>query len=223
MNRNDVDQYPIPSQSHQPPRVPLRNPHPIRTLYDSGFLGTFGSSVKRSFSLLSPAESGRYVISGDSHIFTQGHSPSPEDGWYILETKISIFTEPYSRDWAGTRKRRITESSPLFSVEHYLHVVIRCEYDLADSGETILERLHFSLPMSHVNVPEATIPSRNTMENRCEDVRKNLPYTQTLPAYSQLFHSNGERKLDSSTPLPLYEPPSASSSSEFALDQQRTL
>jgi len=92
-----------------------------------------------------------------------------------------------------------------------MHIVIHCEYDLADSGETILERLRFSLPMRHVNVPEVTIPSRNAMESRCDDVQKNLPYMQTLPAYSQLFHSNGERKLDYSIPLPLYEPSSAPS------------
>lgn len=223
LSRDDVDQYPIPPQSHQPPRVPLRNPHPIHTLYDTGFLGTFGPSAKRSFSILAPTESGRYIISGDGHIFTLGCSSSPEDNWYSLETKIPILTEPCLRDWAGTRKRRITESSPLFSVEHYMHVVICCEYDLADAGETILERLHFSLPMRHVNVPEVTIPSGNTMENQCEDVRKNSPYTQTLPAYSQLFHSNGEQKLDYSIPLPLYEPPSASSSSGFASDNERTL
>ncbi|KAH0830669.1 hypothetical protein J3R83DRAFT_2124 [Lanmaoa asiatica] len=212
-SRVDVNQHPIPPQSHQPPRVPLRNPHPIHTLYDSGFLGTFRSSVKRSFSILAPTESGRYIISGDGHIFTLGHNLSPEDSWYTLETNIPIFTEPYVRDWAGSRKRRITEGSPLFSVEHYMHVVICCEYNFADSEETISERLHFSLPMRHVNVPEVTIPPRNVMENQCEDARKILPCMQTPPAYSQLFHSNGERKLDYSIPLPLYEPPSPSSSS----------
>ena len=221
LSRDHVDQYPIPSQAHQPSRVPLRNPHPIHTLYNTGLLGTFGASVKRSFSILAPTESGRYVISGDGHIFNLGHSPSSKDNWYILETKIPIFTEPYLRDWAGSRKRRITESSPLFSVEHYMHVVIRCEYDLAD--ETTLERLQFSLPMRHVNVPELRIPLRNAMGNQCEDIGNFLPYTQTLPAYSQLFHSNGERKLDYSIPLPLYEPASASSSSEFTSDQHRTL
>lgn len=218
MSREDFDQYPVPSQTCQPPHVPLRNPHPVHTLYDCGFLGTFESSVKRSFSILAPTESGRYIISGGGHIFNLGHSPSSEDNWYILETKIPIFTEPHFRDWAGTRKRRITESSPLFSVEHYMHVVIHCEYDLAD--ETILERLHFSLPMRHVNV---SAPSRNAMETPCEDAQKNSPYTQTLPAYSQLFHFNGEQKLDDLIPLPLYEPPSASSSFKFTSDQHRTL
>lgn len=224
MNRDDVDQYPIPPQNHQPPRIPLRNPHPIHALYNADFLGTFGSSRKRSFSILPPTESGRYIISGDGYIFTLGHNTSPEDNWYTLETKIPIFTEPHMCDWAGTQKRRITESSPLFSVEHHMHVVICCEYKPADSGEAILEeRLHFSLPVKHVNVPEVAIPSRTAPENRCEDVRKNVPHKQTLPAYSQLFHSNGERKVDYSIPLPLYEPPSACSSSGIASDQQRTL
>lgn len=221
LSRGDIDQYPIPPQTHQPPRVPLRNSHPIHTLYDTGLLGTFGSSVKRSFSILSPTESGRYIISGGGRIFDLGHIPSSEDNWYILETKVPILTEPYVRDWAGPRRRRITERGPLFSVEHHMHVVISCEYDLAD--ETILERLHFSLPMSHVNVPEVRIPLRDAMESPCDDVGKTVPYTQTLPAYSQLFHSNGERKLDYSIPLPLYEPPSGASTAELRSDQHRTL
>lgn len=198
----------------------MRNPHPIHTLYDAAFLGTFGSSVKRSFSILAPTESGRYVISGDGHIFAQ--SPSSEDSWYVLETKIPIFGVPYLRDWAGTRKRRITESSPLFSVEHYMHVVICCEYDLADSAESILERLHFSLPMRHVNVPEIAVAPRNAVGDQCEDVRKTLPCMRSPPAYSRLFHSNGEQKLDYLIPLPLYEPPSASSAFGLETDQ-RTL
>lgn len=213
MSRDDLDQYPISPQTLQPPRVPLRNPHPIRTLYDTGFLGTFRSRVKRSFSLLAPNESGRYIISGDGHIFDLDATPSSEDNWYILETNLPLCTEPHSHDWAGSQTRRITENSPLFSVEHYLHVVICCEFDL---DETILERLHFSLPMRHVNVPVG-----HTAENQCEDMRKNVICTPILPAYSQLFHPNGEQKLDCSIPLPLYEPPS-SSSSDFMSDH-RTL
>ncbi|KAG9318588.1 Brix domain-containing protein [Chiua virens] len=221
----DINQYPIPPYRCQPPRVPLRNSHPIRALYDTGFLGTFKSSVQRSFSILSATESGKYIISGDGRIFTHRNDRSLEASWYILETKIPILTESYVRDWAGTQKRRITESSPLFSVEHHLRVVINCEYGHANRGEpSISERLHFSLPMRHVNVPEVEIDSRHAMEHNHGDVRKNLPYTQTLPAYSQLFNSNGERKVDDSTPLPIYEPPRASPSPESPpLNQQRTL
>jgi hypothetical protein len=31
-----------------------------------------------------------------------------------------------------------------------------------------------------------------------------LPYVHSLPAYSQLFDFNGERKIDYSVPLPVY-------------------
>lgn len=33
---------------------------------------------------------------------------------------------------------------------------------------------------------------------------RSSPYAQNLPAYSQLFYSNGDRKIDYSIPLPLY-------------------
>ena len=214
--------------AQQPPSVPLRNAHSVHTLYDIGLLMTPNpskSSSTRSFSLLEPSNSGRYIISGDGRIFAHD-SPeddtttrSPSENWYVLETSVPLAQEPHQLDWAGPRNRRISENSPLFSVRHMMHISLRCAYEHL-GGEVAYERLHFSLPMRHVQVPATVTPPSphrsQTIEGAME-LQKSAPYGQSLPAYSQLFHSNGERKIDYSIPLPLYEPPPSASSSSFNL------
>ncbi|KAF9227804.1 hypothetical protein BS17DRAFT_774347 [Gyrodon lividus] len=229
-SRDHLHRYPIPSQMHQPPSVVLRNPHPVHRLCDTGILMTSEpskASLNRAFSLLPPSESGRYIISGDGRVFTHRTSTAPDENWYILEAKVPIAQEPHLGDWAGAQQRRITESSPLFSVRHYMHVAIRYEYELPDSEETVYQRLHFSLPLKHVYVREVVTPSEDAAERRPPvDLQRSCPYAQTLPAYSQLFHTNGERKIDYSIPLPVYEPPPSSASSltsDRDEHQQKTL
>ncbi|KAG2158509.1 uncharacterized protein EDB93DRAFT_674603 [Suillus bovinus] len=224
-----VARFVVPPRTQQPPSFPLRNAHPVHTLYDVGFLMTpypSKTTSTRSFSLFDPSNSGKYIISGDGRVFMHD-SPegdvtphSPSENWYVLEANIPLAPDPHQLDWAGIRSRRISENTPLFSVCHAMHIALRCVYKQPD-GEVVSERLHFSLPMQHVRVAvPLIIPSptdRTTVDTT--ELQKSALYSQSLPAYSQLFHSNGERKIDYSTPLPLYEPPSsASSSSSFTLD-----
>lgn len=221
----------VPPSLQQPPSAPLRDAHPVHTLYDVGLLGTLDSSQSsstRSFSLLDPSNSGKYVISGGGRVFVHD-SPvgdeacSPSENWYVLEVGVPLAREPHELDWAGPRTRHISEDSPLFTVHHVMHVALQCAYEHPD-GEIVYERLHFSLPMRHVRVHGAVVSSAvdstQTLEGVMEQ-KKSSPYGQSLPAYSQLFHSNGERKIDHSIPLPLYEPPPSVSSSlfDFATDQ----
>lgn len=220
----------VPPRTQQPPSFPLRNAHSVHTLYEVGLLMTpcpSKSTSTRSFSLLDPSNSGKYIISGDGRVFMHNSSEGdattrpPSENWYVLEANIPLAPEPHQLDWAGPRSRRISENSPLFSVCHMMHIALRCVYEQPDGG-VVSERLHFSLPMQHVRVPIPQInPSAGdrTIVDAME-LQKSVPYSQGLPAYSQLFYSNGERKIDYSTPLPLYEPPpSASSSSSFTLDR----
>ncbi|KAG1754364.1 hypothetical protein EDB19DRAFT_1892378 [Suillus lakei] len=216
----------VPPRAQQPPSFPLRNAHSVHTLYDVGLLMTphpSKSTSTRSFSLLDPSNSGKYIISGDGRVFVhdspEGNaSPSPSENWYVLEANVPLAPEPHQLDWAGPRSRRISENSPLFSVSHMMHIALRCVYEQPD-GKVVCERLHFSLPMQHVRVatPLPSSAANHTIEDAME-LQKSAPYNQSLPAYSQLFYSNGERKIDYSTPLPLYEPLSASSSPSFTLD-----
>lgn len=224
-----VARFMVPPKTQQPPSFPLRNAHPVHTLYEVGLLVTSYSSKStstRSFSLFDPSNSEKYVISGDGRVFVH-ESPegdatarSPSENWYVLEANIPLAPEPHQLDWAGLRSRRISENSPLFSVCHMMHIALRCVYEQPD-GEPVCERLHFSLPMQHVRVgvPQINPSAPDRTNASAMELQKSAPYSQSLPAYSQLFYSNGERKIDYSTPLPLYEPPpSASSSSSFTLD-----
>lgn len=49
-------------------------------------------------------------------------------------------------------------------------------------------------------------------------LNRSSPYVPNLPAYSQLFDSNGDRKIDYSVPLPLYTPQLPPSTSHLQLD-----
>ncbi|OAX41716.1 hypothetical protein K503DRAFT_645355, partial [Rhizopogon vinicolor AM-OR11-026] len=215
ISRESVARFLVPPTSQQPPSVPLRSAHPVHTLYDIGLLTTQNpsrSSSTRSFSLLDPSNSGKYVISGDGRVFLYAPvgdaARSPSENWYVLEASVPLAREPHELDWAGPRTRHISEDSPLFTVHHMMHIALQCAYEYPD-GEVVCERLHFSLPMRHVRVPTPIASSATdfsqTLENAMEH-QKSAPYGQSLPAYSQLFHSNGERKIDYSIPLPLYEP-----------------
>ncbi|KAG1891406.1 hypothetical protein F4604DRAFT_1611708 [Suillus subluteus] len=224
-----VARFMVPPRTQQPPSLPLRNAHPVHTLYEVGLLMTPNpskSTSTRSFSLFDPSNSGKYIISGDGRVFVhdppKGNvtTPSPSENWYVLEANLPLAPEPHQLDWAGLRSRRISENSPLFSVCHLMHIALRCVYEQPDS-EVVCERLHFSLPMQHVRVavPQSNPSAADRTIVGAKELQKSVPYSHSLPAYSQLFYSNGERKIDYSTPLPLYEPPpSASSSSSFTLD-----
>ncbi|KAI6109702.1 hypothetical protein F5141DRAFT_1277001 [Pisolithus sp. B1] len=179
--------FPIPSQRHQPPNEPLRSHHPVHTLCSVDAFQTAQSprsSVGRSFSLLPENSSGRYVIGGDGRIFTNINDP-----WF--STRV-----PYAVDWAGPCVRRMTESSPLFSVRHTLSVSIQCAYDLPEKEPVCLLS------------PRPPSAGYHISDTSSGETQLETSFAQSLPAYSQLFHQNGERKIDFSIPLPLYRPPS---------------
>lgn len=111
--------------------------------------------------------------------------------------------------------------SPLFLVNHRFYVNLTCSYDLMEGPkpETVTEVLRFHVPLRLVVTPPDALESTRTPSP--ESVRSVLsggsdeallspttPLTSTLPAYSQLFHANGDRKIDYSIPLPLYTPKS---------------
>lgn len=216
-NEEYANGFPIPSQRHQPPNEPLRNHHPVHTLCAVDAFQTSQpprSSVARTFSLLAENNSGRYVIGGDGRIFANTSDPVTSLEWYILDIDVPIATEPSEVDWAGPRMRRMTESSPLFSVRHTLSVSIQCAYDLAEQAP-LHRQLHFSLPLQQVHLSEPPRPPSSTAchvsGTSSGETRLETSFGQSLPAYSQLFHPNGERKIDFSTPLPLYTPPTSQS------------
>lgn len=234
-------QFPILPASLQPPNKPLLNPHPVSTLYELGLYfppADHNGVASRSFSLLPPEESGYYALSGDHYVFANDAEPTANPTWYTMETRVPFAQArpPKENEWAGAPRIRASGQSPLFSVRHELHVALTCTYDLPES-EKATERLHFSFPLSFVHMtptpplpsPSPQLPSlthsasssvsSSTASLVSDMLPPSAPYAQCLPAYSQLFDSNGDRKIDYSIPLPLYTPPSpASSSSGLGLD-----
>ncbi|KAI0080555.1 hypothetical protein K474DRAFT_1704623 [Panus rudis PR-1116 ss-1] len=139
-------------------------------------------------------------------------------------------------DWKSRRTLRQSGQGPLFGVQHKLHMSLRCTYDLDECDETgaprrATERLTFHIPIRFVRIaptapllPRLTTPAPSgrytpslteesgPSSSRCSSATSSmfpvpsLPYANTLPAYSQLFDSNGDRKIDYSIPLPVYTP-----------------
>ncbi|KAI0950093.1 hypothetical protein AcW1_006085 [Taiwanofungus camphoratus] len=201
----------------------------------------------RAFSLLPGGASGRYSLAGDGYVFAED-ADSNHATWYSIRTYAPfVHVASNSHGAPEARKYRLRESgqSPLLSVNHRLYVALTCTYDLTDGDnpERATERLQFHIPLRFARVlldsplvsrpvtpsPSPPLSARSsssslssldarTLPLGCGSPLASLPYAQALPAYSQLFDLNGERKIDYSIPLPAYTPrapcsfPSSSSS-----------
>ncbi|RDX40274.1 hypothetical protein OH76DRAFT_1366482 [Lentinus brumalis] len=127
-------------------------------------------------------------------------------------------------------KLRPTELGPILSVVHSLDIALTCTYDMPDDESDgsvpnrVLDELKLTIPLSFVRVPRSgpNQPVAESFTADCESplsrsgpagsvrlrpelIQPRQPYVQTLPAYNQLYHKNGNRKEDP-TPLPLYAP-----------------
>jgi hypothetical protein len=175
-----------------------------------------------------PSYYNRYVLSGDTYIFSQDGDLEAKPTWYTMETVIPFSNVGYGDGddfrWAGEGRLRPSGNTPLFGVQHTLHVALTCSYDVPGGFDAAVEKLHFSLPLRFVEMkptppPPSRTPSRASMASASSSTPSfaqdlvNSPYPQILPAYSQLFDSNGDRKIDYSIPLPVYEPRSPAPSS----------
>ncbi|EIW84908.1 hypothetical protein CONPUDRAFT_97342 [Coniophora puteana RWD-64-598 SS2] len=239
MPRNEIEaaKWPVPPCSYQPPYLPLRQTHSLASFFDAGLVITpahFRSTVTRTFSLLPLDQSGLFNVGGNTHVFVRHPSSLPEsdpEDWYVLDMHIPILQEPYQSDWAGLRGARPSEDTPLFTVQHLLHLALRVQY--TDSyGIVAAERLQFSVPLNFVRATPLHIDPRiqtlippllppvvahvgaglEQLVGVGMGMNKGAAYTNRLPPYSQLFHPNGEEKINWSMQLPLYEPPASSPS-----------
>lgn len=181
------------------------------------------AAIERSFSLLPKGDSGAYQLAGDGYIFVTDGDPQPEGdssrpSWYAIDPTVKVSSrgsmardkgEPL-RGWAGDCIFRETGLSPLFTVRHEVRVTLSCTYDVeGDPLNRVSARLRFTVPIlfSHVSkrppVPELThtLPSRSTSSCSVSTTSSmSSYYARTLPAYSQLFEPNGDRKIDYSLP-----------------------
>jgi hypothetical protein len=152
---------------------------------------------------------------------------------------------PKREQWGCAALLRASARTPLLDVSHSMQVSLSCKYDLVDSRVSMsaraTERLEFTLPLRFVELSPAVPPPSPSLSASStsssdslsgDEIAHNRPCPSTVPAassacryspvptlppYSHLFESDGERKIDWESPLPLYEPPSSSSLSETSL------
>lgn len=164
--------------------------------------------------------SGTYQLAGDGYIFADESATSNQSTWYMIDTTV-----PFTRMQSRSHQLQVSSRSPLFSVRHKLRVAITCTYDIPHTTDRATERLHFSIPLCFVRIaptsaylntlsPPSFINSDLSASPSTEMLTRSSPYAPNLPAYSQLFDSNGDRKIDYSVPLPLYTPQLSSSSTD---------
>ncbi|KAJ6597119.1 hypothetical protein DFH09DRAFT_112536 [Mycena vulgaris] len=219
-----ASQYPVPSLKYQPPNSPLFYSHHISDMYSLGLYiapSSTANSVVCSTSLLPPGEPGVYHLSGDTRIFADD-AVKDAATWYTLETSIpfvqSLPSLPDDGDeWEGALKVRPSAAGPLYDISHSLKLTVHCTYDIPDSDELASSDLIFSVPLMFGRIAPP-LPPRDILPALFHSMRLPdgaypplpplLPYGANLPAYSQLFDSQGNRKMDE-TPLPLYTPRSS--------------
>ncbi|KAF9260669.1 hypothetical protein L218DRAFT_962250 [Marasmius fiardii PR-910] len=211
--------YSLPTE--QPPALPLRRPHRLGYVYESLSITPShgGGEQARTFSLLSPASNGQYQAEGPNYIFADTEIESTS--WFTLQCAVPLSSPDASHVdstsyWAGNSVRRPTSVSPLLSIRHQVSIRLTFGYDCPDLEGTAWEAFAFNVPVRFERIaqklPKPTITSSISLfassvtgeaiqqeETSCPPV---------LPAYSELFYANGDRKLDP-TPLPLYSPPGA--------------
>ena len=225
-------QYPLPVKEMQPPNLPLLDPHPLSFIDDAGFFGRSAESVCRTFSILPSPSSGTYKLPENNYVFANDATPEEVATWYTLEALVP-FTQcsPDNADaecseWLGSPNLYPSLNSPLYSVHHNASITLMCTFDLP-SGEVAYTQLKFTVPITFANVAPTLPPVRiwtpppahssSSADGAALSPTSSLPHPSdaspdpipVLPAYSQLYDFNGERKIDYSTPLPLYSPRSS--------------
>ncbi|TDL25017.1 hypothetical protein BD410DRAFT_73598 [Rickenella mellea] len=235
--------FPLPPALSQPPVKELRNAHEMKALYEMCLIGPARpfQTTRHTFSIVPSDHSGHYTLANGGLNFVTDDTPEVNARtWLKMDVNIPIeHVQPgVDRDWEAKHGRvkahRATEVGPLLSVRHEMQVVLACAYDRAEESlEPLTEHLTFVLPLHFVAVPPTLptpahsrapsaaslrCPPSPTPSSSCSSASHAmppvLPYAVLLPAYSQLFHPNGDRKIDYSVPLPVYTPKGSTPSIE---------
>lgn len=193
----------------QPPNLPLHDSHAMNYIYPEFFSGSLSETSTRSFSVLAGVENGRFALGMNNYIF-QDDRKEVVPTWYTINVSLPLdntgttnFDTDGTFSWSDFVGLRASTCEPLFNVHHELAISLAIQYDL-ETGEAVKEKLSFKVPLTFANVaPQSPSPSGASIFQN--DATASRPM---LPAYSQLYHRNGERKIDYSVPLPLYTPKS---------------
>jgi hypothetical protein len=213
-----LEAYPVPPRNRQPPIEPLLAPHPVNNVYEYGLATSPANpleSTSRAISLLPPGESGRHQFGKENYAFADDDMPKDNPDWYTVEIALPFVSQMTTADtgswWDEAFELFPTVWTPLFHITHEITLSVTLSYDNEDDGKRFYDRLTMRVPITMVHTLPPT-PSLTESEHTLPVLLNAaaLKNSYALPAYSQLYDEEGERKIDYSIPLPLYEPPKAS-------------
>jgi hypothetical protein len=127
-------------------------------------------------------------------------------------------TEVKRYGWTSSRRLRPTAETPHFSVRHGLCLALHCTWD--NEGTEVKETLRLMVPLSfvhacrsptHPSSPQqlaallstTTLSSVPSFEHLPSPSQPYADCKPVLPPYCQLYHSNGDRRINYD--LPQYE------------------
>jgi hypothetical protein len=191
---NFTNVFPVPPDSEQPPYVQLLNPHPWHSLYALGLV------VRQEAPVVWTRRT--HLVSKDRVRFKPSLGGlALNDDWAKMDTSVSI--DPTTRKShpkpKGARQLVPTVYTPYMRVRHEIRVGLNLTYippAAAADRTPIRQMAHATAPLSFTATslwsPFGT-SSESSSPTSSQSVTSSAPY---LPAYSQLFHDNGERRED---------------------------
>ncbi|KAI0374665.1 hypothetical protein BV20DRAFT_1032769 [Pilatotrama ljubarskyi] len=230
MSSKYAAKWPVPPELEQPPKKPLRSRRGDVREYECGLLlsAPSHSTCKPTYSILPREFPDHFDLQGsdkpggafddaafdDPNTWIQMRLDVPFRDVFVDEKYLEHFEE------LPVPKLRPTECGPMLTVLHNLDIALHCTYDTSESGdagaEPAADELRLTLPLNFVRVPngDAHLPivelmsssrsiSPTSIAESATFPPPSLPYAQALPAYNQLYYSNGTLREDP-TPLPRY-------------------
>ncbi|CAE6500537.1 unnamed protein product [Rhizoctonia solani] len=189
-----VNSFPVPSPLEQPPHMPLLSPHPWQSLYALGLVVQHDYAVNWS--------KRTHLVSGNRVRFKPALGGLElNDDWAKMDTSVSI--DPTTRKShparKGDRLLQATVFIPHMRIKHELRVGFNLTFvppEDVPNQEPIKQAAYVMIPLSFTAVavwPTIGMGSGSTSPTGSQSGVTSAPY---LPAYSQLFYDNGERRDD---------------------------
>ncbi|KAB5596483.1 hypothetical protein CTheo_120 [Ceratobasidium theobromae] len=198
-----VNSFPVPPPLEQPPCIPLLTPHPWQSLYALGLVVPHEHGITWS--------KRTHLVAGNRARFKPALGGLDlNDDWAKMDASVSV--DPTTRKSHPARKgdRQLHPSvfTPYMRVKHELRVGLNLTFippEDAPNRDPIKQVAHAVVPISFTVTsiwPPVGVGSGSTSPTASQSAVSSIPY---LPAYSQLFYDNGERREDPSTGwLPMY-------------------
>ncbi|KAF8610187.1 hypothetical protein BDV93DRAFT_517361 [Ceratobasidium sp. AG-I] len=189
-----VNAFPVPPREEQPPHMPLLTPHPWQSLYALGLVVPHECAVGWTRHT--------YLVSGDRVRFKPSRGGLQlDDDWAKMDTSVTI--DPTTRKShpkpKGARQLCPSVFTPYMRIKHELRISLNLAYippEGAADRTPIRQLAHATTPLSFTTTSLWSpfgVASESSSPASSQFGTSNAPY---LPAYSQLFHDNGERRED---------------------------